>query len=117
MAETKYFDSYALSSLKEILAGDFENLLNAYRKDVCEHFDVIFHHLKQDDRSGVLKSVHSLKGSSGNIGALAFSKICENFETSVKDNEDSSIEENSRLFFESKTPLLLEIDSLLETCC
>lgn len=120
MEQDSYFDEYSISSLKEILDNEFEALLIAYRVDVLEKYQQIEEFYKQADNNNMLKSIHTLKGTSGNIGAIPFSLLCADLENSIRD-DNKAVDDNKTLiveryqiFLDAKDTLLKNIDGLLK---
>ncbi len=114
MEDKHYFDEYAVASLKEVLENEFKVLMGAYRCDVIDKCNQIEGFYNIQDTENLLKSIHSLKGSSGNIGALVFSHLCAEFESVIHDKKASLINEKYKELLSEKEGLLQEIDVILK---
>src|SRR5690606_15044416 len=57
--------------------------------------------LKQSDRSVLKRAAHTLKGSSRNFGAFAFSELCKTLETSAPDADLAELAEQVKILKES----------------
>ncbi|GAB2190751.1 Hpt domain-containing protein [Sessilibacter sp. MAH2] len=126
MNALQFFDQYTLASLREIMEEDFPALLQTYRDDVLDKFQTIESSKAAGETLLLKKTVHSLKGSSGNVGVMRLIDICQHIEElcvrrleSVDADAHSLRQLEDRVTFylsallELKEPLLKEIDLLL----
>lgn len=83
-------DSAALdfSRLREVYEDDTAGMLELYDlmlKNGASHLDKLDAALRERDLEGVRKAAHSIKGSSGNVGAGALSRIAAETEDAARD--------------------------------
>ena len=85
-----YLDESTLSILQEALEEELFHILKEYidlgEKQIAEIYTLL------GDPEGVRFIVHTLKGSSGNIGAIYLSDICDSFESDLIQNAVTNIE-------------------------
>lgn len=128
MTALQFFDRYTLESLREIMEEEFPVLLQTYRDDVLDKFHAIESSKAAGETLMLKKSVHSLKGSSGNVGVMRLIDICQHIEELCvrrleSDDTDAhllrQLEDKVSFYLsallELKEPLLQEIDALLDS--
>ena len=82
MTET-HLDHNVLSALQEVMEGEYPLLLDAFLADSEERLRLL---RKADDVAQIINVAHSLKGSSGNMGALRLAEFCGELEQRAKKN-------------------------------
>ena len=85
MNSQTHVDVDTLNMLKEIMEDGFSNLLETYLSDSKIRIEEIRKALAAGDSDTVRRAAHSLKGSSGNLGANALAAICLNIENRGKE--------------------------------
>ncbi|GLS27697.1 Hpt domain-containing protein [Marinibactrum halimedae] len=89
MTQFTSLDESVIDTLREIMGQEFNDLIQAYRIDCQTRISALKQELSEDNCDGVRRAAHSLKGSSGNVGASHMQELCLALETSAK-NEDLS---------------------------
>lgn len=90
----EHFDEGVIDNLKEMMGDGYSELIETYlqRSSVLEGSIVD----NQGDFDKMIHDVHSLKGSSGTMGAKKLFAICQKFEKQLRDGEfayrDSEVE-------------------------
>ncbi len=85
-----HVDIEMLTELKELMEDEFKNLLQTYLDDSEKHVIQIQSAINAGDANDVRGSAHSLKGSSGNLGATQLAEFCRQLEFMGRDNELSA---------------------------
>lgn len=80
-------DTEMMISLKELLAENFDLLVNTFVSDGNERMGRLCEAIKNNDFKVVRMEAHALKGSSRNIGADGFAKLCAEVENQARDND------------------------------
>lgn len=78
------FDIAVLQDLQELLEGDFNELIQAYIRDLSTKVPTMVASLEKQDLETVQKLSHSLKGASKNIGVRSFAESCSTIEQLAK---------------------------------
>lgn len=73
-----------LEELKDIMEEEFPLLLQTYLRESELQFQRIDEAWQAQELDDLRRSAHSLKGSSGNIGAEALAELCSDLERSAK---------------------------------
>lgn len=76
MSADEYLDTESLDMLKEVMAEEFEELLELYIEDASQHLTELERAIARKDCVAVTKVSHSLKGASSNIYARRMAAIC-----------------------------------------
>lgn len=74
-----------INNLKEMMGGTYSELVKTYIKRSSELKDAIVNN--KDDIEKLIRDVHSLKGSSGTMGAKKLFLICEYYEKLLRKGE------------------------------
>ncbi|MBF0444530.1 MAG: response regulator, partial [Magnetococcales bacterium] len=69
-----------------------QDLLISFKKVNASILDKIREALDKENRKEALRLVHSIKGTSGNIGALELSTSAKELEVTIKEGDDNSID-------------------------
>ncbi len=88
-----HVDEETINMLKEVMEDDFNTLLETYISDSQVRIDELKTFLAAGDSDMVRRTAHSLKGSSGNLGATGLADMCLHVEAQSKDGDLSSLEE------------------------
>jgi len=96
MSETQenidILDAESISSLHELLQDDFLDILSSFINLMPELIEDLKTLSESKDLNSIAKITHSIKGASGNVGAIYLSNTCESLEFGLRNN---SIEEPS----------------------
>lgn len=79
-----HLDHEAMVELRDVMEGDFEFLLNTYLSDTRTRIDTLKAALDRNDLEQCARAVHSLKGSSINVGAMRLGQCCVEAEYSLR---------------------------------
>ncbi len=80
-----------LEELKDIMEEEFPLLLQTYLRESELQFQRIDEAWQAQELDDLRRSAHSLKGSSGNIGAEALAELCADLERSAKSAEVDNV--------------------------
>jgi len=83
----EHVDMATLDMLKEVMEDGFVNLLETYINDSKVRLDDLQNALAAGDGEAVRRAAHSLKGSSGNLGANRMAALCLDVENRGKDDQ------------------------------
>ena len=72
----KCFESIQIEDEPDIIV----ELIDLYLEDVPRRFDLMRSAISEGDRSAVQRQAHTMKGSSGNLGAQGIAQICDQLE-------------------------------------
>ncbi|MEE9254839.1 MAG: Hpt domain-containing protein [Pseudomonadales bacterium] len=110
---TSHLDLGTLRELREIMAHEFDDLIEAYLTDTRVRIDEVRAAIAAQDAYQVRELVHSLKGSCSNVGAVTLAKCCQKAENIAREGElegvDDIIDEIQRQFTEVSNALIREI--------
>jgi HPt (histidine-containing phosphotransfer) domain-containing protein len=110
---TSLIDLDTLHELREVMAQEFDELIEAYLSDTGTRIDEVRAAAVAKDAYQLRELVHSLKGSCSNIGAVALARCCQDVEKIAKDGELDGvvdlIDEIQRQFLEVRSALIQEL--------
>ena len=75
-----HVDQEAFAVLRDVMGDDFRRLLETFLNDSEQHIASLQQALDEKAAEQVRRSAHSLKGSSGNVGAPRLSALCQQLE-------------------------------------
>ena len=87
--DVKHLDKATLTNLKEMMGDGYKDLVDTYLVRSNELKESIM--ANDDDIDKLIRDVHSLKGSSGTMGAKNLFTICQNFEYQLRSKSCSNI--------------------------
>jgi len=76
-------DQQALASLRELGSKECHDLVKLFLKDGASRVAALREALKKGDRAAIGELAHSLKGSSGSLGAIAVADTCEQLQVAA----------------------------------
>ena len=82
-----HFDMESLEDLKDIMEDDFQMLLDTFIADSEAKVEEIGNSILAGDAEALRQVAHSIKGSSGNVCAIALSEFARQLEAMGKDGE------------------------------
>ena len=84
-------DIEIVNELQNMMGDEYKGLVDAF----IDRSTVLINNIKsnRDDLEKLISDVHSLKGSGGTMGAKKLFSICEGFESTLRDGENSSLDE------------------------
>ncbi len=85
-----HVDTELLRELGELMEDDFGMLLHTYLEESTRQFAAASRAWQAGDSETLRRNVHSLKGSSLNIGAFALSALCAQLEALARNNSPIS---------------------------
>lgn len=110
---TSHLDLDTLRELREVMAQEFDDLIEAYLSDTRIRIDEVRAAIGEQDAHQVRELVHSLKGSCCNIGAVTLAEWCQKAENIAREGELDGvmpvIDEIQRQFVEVSSALTREI--------
>jgi len=89
---TDHVDMDTLNMLKEIMEDGFKTLLETFVNDSHSRIEDLRAGLQAGDSDAVRRAAHSLKGSSGNLGANPLAALCLTVENRSKDGDLQGLE-------------------------
>ncbi len=93
LAALPVLDDTTISSLREIMGEDFDDLLQTFISDAEVRMEALRQAVSSCDADALRKAAHSFKGSSVNVGARRLSEVCRMLEdTLVQGQEPESHE-------------------------
>lgn len=87
MTDKPHLDEEALAELRDVMEDEFDVLIQTYINDSADRIATLRQALDAEDDDSFTKSVHSLKGSSVNIGAPLLGALCLQAETAARTGE------------------------------
>ena len=108
MSTGQHVDMETLNMLKEVMEDGFVNSLETYINDSKVRIEELRSTLAAGDGDGVRRAAHSLKGSSGNLGATQMATLCLNVENCGKENQLAGLE-NDLAAIETEYQQVVEI--------
>lgn len=76
MSSTPRLDREILTTLQDVMEGDFALLVDTFIHDSGERIRSLQSSLPTQDTEIIRRTVHSFKGSSSNIGAAYLAELC-----------------------------------------
>ena len=86
MAEMESLDSKTIVELQELMGDDYLTVYEAFIRSTEAYLSELEAAVKNNDVERIGVILHTLKGSSANIGAVRFSEICKSFMEEAKNN-------------------------------
>ena len=90
LSDSSSIDNAKVEELKNMMGDAYEDLVNTYIKRSTGLKDAIIKNKKNTEN--LIHEVHSLKGSSGTMGAKKLHSICEAFEMHLRKGENTNID-------------------------
>ncbi len=119
----QFLDSKILDSLRELDAvsakpGFFKKLVNLYLDTAPQQIEQIRQAIASQDFETLKVAAHTLKGSSGNLGALQFAEQCMALEVMGRDrlliDADKTLDRVEKTFDILKANLLAELEPITQ---
>lgn len=85
MTTENHVDPDTITMLRDVMEDGFEPLMQSYVDDSQHRIIELHTALESQDGEQVRRLAHSLKGSSGNVGALHVAELCLKLEEQGKD--------------------------------
>ena len=76
----KSIDEGVIGELEMLLGDDVGELFDTFRRESQDQLESLTTLLSSEDRDGLRRMAHSLKGSASNLGATSLSGFCESIE-------------------------------------
>lgn len=106
-----------LKQLRELLGDTYRELLEAYLDDSPKKLDQMQSSFRELDFESLANAAHTMKGSSGNMGAQKLSEVCAEIERLARSNSTDGLEEMIRevdlVYQDVKKILEQEMSSIL----
>ena len=77
---TGHLDAFTIRELKGVMGGEFGQLVRAFITDSHQRLAAIATAVDNADADALRHAAHSVKGSAGNMGALALQSLCQQLE-------------------------------------
>ena len=81
---TELLNHEFLNDLKDIMEDEFPSLLETFLTESARQYEQAQTDWEANDLDGLMRSAHSLKGSSANIGAEMLQETCAALETNAR---------------------------------
>lgn len=114
MNNASVFDHEALSSLREILEDDLDELLEDFVELIPPMIDDLISAAQACDTEQLASISHTLKGSSGNLAIHGFARLCMDIETLAKNGQADDVIPVISNLQEEFSRVSSEIGSMLE---
>lgn len=86
MTESKLMDTNTIESLRSVLDDGIYELFNEFINDCPATIERLANAINENNIPEINAAAHYLKGSAGNIGAIAFSNACKILEEQARTN-------------------------------
>ncbi|NNM52994.1 MAG: Hpt domain-containing protein [Pseudomonadales bacterium] len=93
LATLPVFDEMTISSLRDIMGEDFDDLLQTFMTDADVRMDSVRQAIDSGDAEALRKAAHSFKGSSVNVGARRLSEVCRMLEDALVQGQQPDAQE------------------------
>lgn len=80
-------DPVIIEQLRSLMKDRFEHLINTYKSRTEENISNLALAIENNQHDEILRIVHSIKGSSGSIGAIKLHNICKTVENELRNGE------------------------------
>jgi PAS domain S-box-containing protein len=97
-ASENAIDAEHLAQLRDVMEDEFVDLLQTYLENSPKEISKLKAALAQGDTEAVVKSAHTLKGSSSNLGAVRLSSLCKQIESNGRAGQ---LDEQTRALYEA----------------
>ncbi|WP_439134315.1 Hpt domain-containing protein [Pseudomaricurvus sp.] len=88
---SEVIDTETIVMLKEVMGEDFQELVTTFLDDCQVRIPELCEQLAAGDADALRQTAHSLKGSSGNLGATTMSELCFHVETKAKQQQTEDL--------------------------
>lgn len=85
-SEVNILNEETIATLHEMLGDDFKSIITEFIKIVPEQIRMLKKSAECGDIESVTSITHSIKGSSGNVGAIYLSDKCQVLESGLREN-------------------------------
>jgi len=106
-------DHEAIAILKDATDEMFNEIIMAFLEDTPKRLNLLCQAIDENNIQSLTEESHCIKGSSGNIGALKLSKICEIIEKSSKNDGITNQKEYIQLAINEFDTIEMELTKLL----
>lgn len=89
----KTIDESVIGELEMLLGDDINELFDTFRRESIGQLDQLQQLLGANDRDGLRRMAHSLKGSASNLGATSLSSFCESIENEALEGALGDLED------------------------
>ena len=79
--------------LRELGSDFVSQFIEAYLKESDKHFPAMGEALKARESHALFKAAHTMKGGSGNVGAMHLSDLCQRLQMAARDARWEECEE------------------------
>lgn len=90
---TDHINMTTLTMLKDVMEDGFNELINMYVSDSQARIDALKSTVAANDCESVRREAHSLKGSSGNIGAGIMAELAKQVEQKGRDEDLNGVDD------------------------
>lgn len=107
-------DNKVVMDLKELMGDDYTAVYDAFIRSSDTAINELQHAVNNNNIGDVEKLSHTLKGSSANIGANQFSRLCMNMLTDARNGTAQNFEVQCQAITAEYRNLVISIKRLLE---
>lgn len=93
MTDYSQLDTATLEMLKEVMEDGFAELIDTFVNDFGTRLATLVHAVEHGDCDTVRREAHSMKGSSGNLGATGLATLLLEIENKGRDCDLTGVEE------------------------
>lgn len=80
MTVAQHLDYDSLNTLKEVMEGDFDFLIETFIQDSADKLENLKTLDSQVEPDSIRRAAHSFKGSCSNLGAIRLASLCASLE-------------------------------------
>jgi signal transduction histidine kinase/DNA-binding response OmpR family regulator len=110
------FDTIETENVLKNLSGNkklYVRLINEFHNDFSKHCEKIEQALKEGNVDTALNLLHSLKGVSGNLGAMSLYEKTIDLEQQLRDNQKNNINKELEAFTDEFSKVIKELEEKL----
>ncbi len=96
MNNVEPLDQELLRELREIMEDEFPSLIETFLVESEKQYLAVQGAWQAQNFDALRRGAHALKGSCGNVGAVALNTLCADIERKAQDGETEGIEEMLR---------------------
>jgi len=93
MDNSAHVDSTTITMLQEVMDDGFDHLVRTYIEDSDRRLQSLKDAIAGQDAEAIRQTAHSLKGSSGNLGASAMAELSLNMEQKGKSGDMDGLDD------------------------
>ena len=93
LSVSELIDQQVLTELQQVMGDDYKNVIHSYLQHSSQLLTTLKHKAQEDDALEVMKSAHSFKSSSKNVGAIKLGNQAQALEQAIRQQKAINLEE------------------------